>query len=209
MVILAITTAFVQGHRSNEAAAKLRAMVHTTASVRRIPSRSDDPFSEIPMERLVPGDVVRLSAGDMIPGDLRLLEAKGLFINQSALTGASMPAERHALACDGMRSYAIVGGLGVARAVHGAARHTALCGTAGRCAALDAPHHRNVGYHFRYESGPAGRGAGRDTCPEAVALKRDAMRALMMRKVTTVMFDLSASWMRRRRAMNHDREVLS
>jgi len=100
MVVLAITTAFVQEHRSNEAAAQLRAMVHTTASVRRIPSRSEDPFSEIPMERLVPGDVVRLSAGDMIPGDLRLLEAKDLFINQSALTGESMPAERHAPACD-------------------------------------------------------------------------------------------------------------
>jgi len=101
MVVLAMTTAFVQEHRSNEAAAQLRAMVHTTASVRRIPSRSEDPFSEIPMERLVPGDVVRLSAGDMIPGDLRLLEAKDLFINQSALTGESMPAERHAPACDG------------------------------------------------------------------------------------------------------------
>ena len=101
MVILAITTAFIQEHRSNEAAAKLRAMVHTTASVRRTPSRSEDPFSEIPIERLVPGDVVRLSAGDMIPGDLRLLEAKDLFINQSALTGESMPAERHARACDG------------------------------------------------------------------------------------------------------------
>jgi P-type Mg2+ transporter len=101
MVILAITTAFVQEHRSNEAAAQLRAMVHTTASVRRNPSRSEDSFSEIPIERLVPGDVVRLSAGDMIPGDLRLLEAKDLFINQSALTGESMPAERHAPACDG------------------------------------------------------------------------------------------------------------
>ena len=101
MVVLAITTAFIQEHRSNEAAAKLRAMVHTTASVRRNPSHSEDPFYEIPIERLVPGDVVRLSAGDMIPGDLRLLEAKDLFINQSALTGKSMPAERHAPACDG------------------------------------------------------------------------------------------------------------
>src|SRR5450631_1980228 len=50
MVVLAITTAFIQEHRSNEAAAKLRAMVHTTASVRRTPSQqADDPFSEIPM----------------------------------------------------------------------------------------------------------------------------------------------------------------
>lgn len=103
MVVLAITTAFIQEHRSNEAAAKLRAMVHTTASVRRAPGRTDeeDPFSEIPIERLVPGDVVRLSAGDMIPADLRLLEAKDLFINQSALTGESMPTERYVEACEG------------------------------------------------------------------------------------------------------------
>jgi Mg2+-importing ATPase len=100
MVILAIMTAFIQEHRSNEAAAKLRAMVHTTASVRRTPTRTEDPFYEIPMEQLVPGDVVRLSAGDMIPADLRLLEAKDLFINQSALTGESMPAERHGDACN-------------------------------------------------------------------------------------------------------------
>jgi P-type Mg2+ transporter len=100
MVILAITTAFIQEHRSNEAAAKLRAMVHTTVSVRRTPCSADDPFSEIPMEQLVPGDVVRLSAGDMIPADLRLLEAKDLFINQAALTGEAMPAEKYARPCD-------------------------------------------------------------------------------------------------------------
>ena len=100
MVVLAITTAFIQEHRSNEAAARLRAMVHNTASVRRIPSGSDDPFSEIPMEQLVAGDVVRLSAGDMIPADLRLLEAKDLFINQATLTGEAMPAERHSDAND-------------------------------------------------------------------------------------------------------------
>ncbi|WP_236000066.1 HAD-IC family P-type ATPase [Bradyrhizobium uaiense] len=71
-------------------------MVHTTASVRRRPGQSDDPFSELPVDHLVPGDVVRLSAGDMIPADLRLLEAKDLFVNQSVLTGDSMPAEKHA-----------------------------------------------------------------------------------------------------------------
>ena len=104
MVVLAITTAFVQEHRSNEAAARLRAMVHNTASVLRMPSAGADPFAEIPMEQLVPGDVVRLSAGDMIPADLRLIEAKDLFINQSALTGESMPCEKSAhtaaKACD-------------------------------------------------------------------------------------------------------------
>jgi Mg2+-importing ATPase len=101
MVVLAITTAFIQEHRSNDAAAKLRAMVHTTASVRRRPRQSEEePFSEIPMEQLVPGDIVRLSAGDMIPADLRLLDAKDLFINQSALTGEAMPVEKYAHAAD-------------------------------------------------------------------------------------------------------------
>jgi P-type Mg2+ transporter len=100
MVILAITTAFIQEHRSNKAAAKLRAMVHTTASVRRTPGDADNPFAEIPMEQLVPGDVVRLSAGDMIPADLRLLEAKDLFINQATLTGEAMPAEKYSHASD-------------------------------------------------------------------------------------------------------------
>ncbi len=96
MVVLAITTAFFQEHRSNEAAAKLRAMVHTTASVRRRPRSSEEPYSEIPIEQLVPGDIVRLGAGDMIPADLRLVETKDLFINQAALTGEAMPAEKYA-----------------------------------------------------------------------------------------------------------------
>jgi len=94
MVLLAVGTAFVQEHRSNEAAARLRAMVKTTASVRRRPAVGDGDFAEVPIESLVPGDIVRLSAGDMIPADLRLLEAKDLFINQSALTGEAMPAEK-------------------------------------------------------------------------------------------------------------------
>ena len=98
MVVLAIATAFIQEHRSNQAAARLRAMVHTTASVRRKPQSSDESFAEIPMEQLVPGDIVRLSAGDMIPGDLRLIEAKDLFINQATLTGEAMPAEKFAQA---------------------------------------------------------------------------------------------------------------
>jgi P-type Mg2+ transporter len=79
---------------------RLRATVHTTASVRRTPGPSDDPFCKIPLEQLVPGDVVRLSAGDMLPANLRLLEAKDLFINQAALTGEAMPAEKYAHASD-------------------------------------------------------------------------------------------------------------
>ncbi len=102
MVILSIVTAFIQEHRSNEAAAKLRALVKTTASVKR---RGGEPraskvegFVEIPMESIVPGDIVALSAGDMIPADLRLISAKDLFVNQSTLTGEAMPIEKAASA---------------------------------------------------------------------------------------------------------------
>jgi Mg2+-importing ATPase len=94
IVLLAVGTSFVQEHRSNEAAARLRAMVKTTASVKRRPAVGESDFAEIPIESLVPGDIVRLSAGDMIPADLRLLDAKDLFIDQSALTGEAMPAEK-------------------------------------------------------------------------------------------------------------------
>ena len=100
MVLLAISTAFIQEHRSNEAAERLRAMVKTTASVLRRPVAGDGDFIEVPLDTLVPGDVVRLSAGDMIPADLRLLETKDLFINQSALTGEAMPSEKYAHACE-------------------------------------------------------------------------------------------------------------
>jgi P-type Mg2+ transporter len=100
MVILSIVTAFIQEHRSNEAAARLRAMVKTTASVKRVADGRPSEFSELAMEMLVPGDIVRLSAGDMIPADLRLLEAKDLYINQSTLSGEAMPAEKDARACD-------------------------------------------------------------------------------------------------------------
>ena len=98
MVILAVATAFIQEHRSNEAAARLRAMVHTHASVRRTPSPENELFAEVRLDSLTPGDVVRLSAGDMIPADLRLLETKDLFVNQSTLTGEAMPVEKYAQA---------------------------------------------------------------------------------------------------------------
>src|SRR6516164_7004140 len=100
MVLLAITTAFVQEHRSNAAAARLRAMVRTTASVKRRTQPAEGQFDETPIGEVVPGDIVRLSAGDMIPADLRLIEAKDLFVNQSALTGEAMPAEKFAHACE-------------------------------------------------------------------------------------------------------------
>jgi Mg2+-importing ATPase len=103
MVVLSIVTAFIQEHRSNQAAARLRALVKTTASVKRggdaRAAGRVDGFAEIPMEEIVPGDIVALSAGDMIPADLRLLSAKDLFVNQSTLTGEAMPVEKSAAAC--------------------------------------------------------------------------------------------------------------
>ncbi len=91
IVALSVGLAFVQEHRSNQAAARLRALVRTTATVLR-----DGEAREVAVEALVPGDVVRLSAGDLIPADLRVLSGKDLYVNQSALTGESMPVEKHA-----------------------------------------------------------------------------------------------------------------
>ncbi len=98
MVLLAIGTAFIQEHRSNQAAAKLRAMVKNTASVKRRDGPAADAgsggFAEVAIETIVPGDIIRLSAGDMLPGDLRFLSANDLFVNQAALTGESLPSEK-------------------------------------------------------------------------------------------------------------------
>ena len=89
MVVLGVSLRFVQETRAGNAAAKLKAMIKVTATVLR-----DGQPREIPLQQLVPGDVVKLSAGDMIPGDVRLLSAKDLFIIQATLTGESMPVEK-------------------------------------------------------------------------------------------------------------------
>ena len=92
MVVLGVLLRFLQESRANAAAAKLRAMIHVTATVQR-----DGEPREVPLRDLVPGDVVRLAAGDMIPADVRLLTAKDLFVNQAPLTGESLPAEKSEL----------------------------------------------------------------------------------------------------------------
>jgi Mg2+-importing ATPase len=89
MVLLSVTLRFVQEARANTAAAKLKAMIHVTATVIR-----DCTAREIPLRDLVPGDIVKLAAGDMIPGDVRLLSTKDLFVSQGALTGESLPVEK-------------------------------------------------------------------------------------------------------------------
>ena len=89
MVLLGVVLRFYQEMRADNAAEKLKAMVSTKATVVR-----DSKDVEIPLHDLAPGDVIRLAAGDMVPGDVRVLSAKDLFLNQSALTGESLPVER-------------------------------------------------------------------------------------------------------------------
>ena len=98
MVVLSISLSFIQEHRSNNAADKLQRMVSINATVRRQTGAETHDHIDVPIEQLVPGDIVLLSAGDMIPADLRLITAKDLFLNQSTLTGEAMPLEKVAAA---------------------------------------------------------------------------------------------------------------
>lgn len=91
MVVLGIVLRYFQETRATNAAAKLKQMVSTTATVIR-----DGAKKEIPLQEIVPGDIIQLSAGDMVPADVRLLAAKDLFLNQSTLTGESLPVEKSA-----------------------------------------------------------------------------------------------------------------
>ena len=91
MVVLSVILRFFQELKADKAAANLKAMVKTVAHVIREGKKKD-----IDIKYLVPGDIIFLSAGDMLPADVRLLESKDLFVNQAALTGESVPAEKHA-----------------------------------------------------------------------------------------------------------------
>ena len=95
MVLLSTLLRFWQEFRSNKAAEELKAMVSSTAAVLR--AGMDRP-QEIPISTLVPGDIVYLSAGDMVPADVRLLTAKDLFVSQAMLTGESIPLEKYPVA---------------------------------------------------------------------------------------------------------------
>lgn len=90
MVMISGVLRFVQETRSGKAAEKLLNMITTTATV----DRKGMKLIELPIDSLVVGDIVHLSAGDMVPADMRIIEAKDLFISQSALTGESEPLEK-------------------------------------------------------------------------------------------------------------------
>jgi len=93
MVLLSTLLRFWQEFRSNKAAQELKAMVTSTAAVLR--TGMDRP-REVPIATLVRGDIVYLSAGDMVPADVRLIAAKDLFVSQAMLTGESIPLEKYA-----------------------------------------------------------------------------------------------------------------
>jgi Mg2+-importing ATPase len=89
MVTVSVTLRFIQEYRSNKAAEKLKNMVETTATIER-----NGEKHEVDIKDIVPGDIIHLSAGDMIPADCRIINVKDLFVIQSALTGESLPIEK-------------------------------------------------------------------------------------------------------------------
>lgn len=91
MVALSLALDFVLGYRSQQAAERLRQEVAPTATALR-----DGRWCELPRAELVPGDLIRLAAGDRVPADARLIQARDLHVQQAALTGESLPAEKEA-----------------------------------------------------------------------------------------------------------------
>lgn len=91
MVLLSVTVNFFQTSRSQRAADQLRKEIAPTATVLR-----DGVWCELPRRDLVPGDLLRLTAGDLVPADARLLDARDLHVQQAALTGESLPVEKEA-----------------------------------------------------------------------------------------------------------------
>ncbi len=92
MVGFSVVLNFVQAYRSRRAAERLREEVAPTASALR-----DGQWVELARRDLVPGDVIRLSAGDRVPADARLIAARDLHVQQAALTGESLPADKEAV----------------------------------------------------------------------------------------------------------------
>jgi Mg2+-importing ATPase len=90
MVMISGILRFVQETRSGNAAEKLLKMIKTTTAVQR----QETGKIEIPLDKVVVGDIVHLAAGDMIPADMRISRAKDLFVSQSALTGESVAVEK-------------------------------------------------------------------------------------------------------------------
>jgi len=91
MILISVILRFSQEEQAYNAAKKLQSMVTTTCAV-----MTDSQIHETDVRYVVPGDIIQLAAGDIVPGDLRVLNSKDLFINQSLLTGEALPVEKHA-----------------------------------------------------------------------------------------------------------------
>ncbi|ABP40171.1 magnesium-translocating P-type ATPase [Yersinia pestis subsp. microtus bv. Caucasica] len=106
MVLISGLLRFWQEYRTNKAAEALKSMVRTTATVLRRGHYGAKPIQqEIPINQLVPGDIILLSAGDMIPADLRLINSRDLFVSQAILTGEAIPVEKYdAMGCVSSKS---------------------------------------------------------------------------------------------------------
>ncbi len=140
IVVFSVAIDFVQTYRSQRAIQRLQEHVSLTATVMR-----DGRWQEIKRREVVPGDIVHLSAGDLVPADGQLLEARDLYVQQAALTGESMPAEKDVRAAEkGIEGTpqapglvflgtSVVSGTGVAR-VTATGPHTAFGAIAERLA---------------------------------------------------------------------------
>ena len=89
MVVLSVTLEFTQEYRSEKTAEKLAVQVALTSAVVR-----DGAEAEIPVVDIVPGDLIRLGVGDIVPADCRVVSAKDFFVHQAALTGEPYPVEK-------------------------------------------------------------------------------------------------------------------
>jgi P-type Mg2+ transporter len=89
IVLIGVTISFVQSHKSQRAAERLREQVSPTATVLR-----DGLWTELLRREVVPGDIIQLSAGDLVPADASLLVTRDLHVQEAVLTGESLPSEK-------------------------------------------------------------------------------------------------------------------
>lgn len=114
IAVLVVVSAVLRAsgeYRADRSMAALGELLPATATVRRRASPDAAPVTrEIPVDELVPGDVVRLGPGDLVPADLRLLRATGLTVHQAALTGESTPVHKHPVEAPGGEPGPVGGG---------------------------------------------------------------------------------------------------
>ncbi|MEV0406922.1 magnesium-translocating P-type ATPase [Actinoallomurus sp. NPDC050550] len=109
MVVISCWLQVRQEQRFDRVAATLRAMVVSTATVvRRASADASSAAREVPIDQLVPGDVVNLGPGDMVPADVRLLRSAGLAVDQAVLTGEALPVAKHATPDEAVPDIAVV-----------------------------------------------------------------------------------------------------